>query len=297
MADSRMPVPVADSSVKRVDRALLGRLRHHRRHLLDQVVQARDREAGREEAVEPGLDRRQAPDEDEHGQDDPGRPGADHVGTRMRVARRPIAGPAAAASRGLVPLERDRAPDLFGRQTRRKRTREAIETMAAMMSTSSGPMKLDTRYCGIAKRHAGHQDGRPDLHHRLAPGEGPDQPERHQQREERQLAADHGRDLHQVVAVHLGQRDDRRAERAEGHRRGVGDQRKARGGERREAEADQDRRRHGHRRAEAGRALEEGAEGERDQQQLQAPVLGDAGERILQHLEAAVLLGRAAAGR
>ena len=25
-----------------------------------------------------------------------------------------------------------------------------METMAAMMSTSSGPMKLDTRYCGMA---------------------------------------------------------------------------------------------------------------------------------------------------
>ena len=39
----------------------------------------------------------------------------------------------------------------FGCHTRRKATKLSIETTAAMMSTSSGPMKLDTRYCGIAK--------------------------------------------------------------------------------------------------------------------------------------------------
>ena len=37
----------------------------------------------------------------------------------------------------------------FGFHTRRNSTSETIETMAAMMSTSSGPMKFDTRYCGI----------------------------------------------------------------------------------------------------------------------------------------------------
>ena len=96
---------------------------------------------------------------------------------------------------------------------------------------------------------------------------------------------------HQVVAVHLGHRDDRRAERAVGDRRRVGDQRQPRRGERREAEADQDRRRHRDRRAEPGRALEERAVGERDQQQLQAPVLRDVGDRVLLDLAGAALVG------
>ena len=39
----------------------------------------------------------------------------------------------------------------LGCQTRRNSTRLIMEMMAAMMSTSSGPMKLDTRYWGIAK--------------------------------------------------------------------------------------------------------------------------------------------------
>src|SRR5512133_2565502 len=38
----------------------------------------------------------------------------------------------------------------LGCQTRRNRISAPIDTMAAMMSTSSGPMKLLTRYCGIA---------------------------------------------------------------------------------------------------------------------------------------------------
>ena len=39
----------------------------------------------------------------------------------------------------------------FGCQTRRKPARQTIETMAATTSTSQGPWKLDTRYCGTAK--------------------------------------------------------------------------------------------------------------------------------------------------
>ncbi|MPM20589.1 hypothetical protein SDC9_67020 [bioreactor metagenome] len=105
------------------------------------------------------------------------------------------------------------------------------------------------------------------------------------------MAADHRRHLHQIVAVHLGQRDHRCAQRAEGHGRGVGDQRKARRRQRREAQTDQDRRRHRHRRAKARSAFKESAKAEGDQQQLDAAVFGNARERILQHLEATVLLG------
>ena len=38
-----------------------------------------------------------------------------------------------------------------GRQTLRNSASEAMETMAATMSTSHGPWKFDTAYCGIAK--------------------------------------------------------------------------------------------------------------------------------------------------
>ena len=86
---------------------------------------------------------------------------------------------------------------------------------------------------------------------------------------------DHGAQVEEVETGHALERDDGRAERAEGHGRGVGDEREARGGERREAEADEDGARHRDRRAEAGRALEERAEGEGDEQELEAPVLGD----------------------
>ena len=85
------------------------------------------------------------------------------------------------------------------------------------------------------------------------------------------------------------QRDDRRAERAERDRRGVGQQRQARGVERREAEADHQRRRNGHRRAEAGRAFDERAEAERDQQRLHAPVGRQRGDRRFHYLELARL--------
>ena len=40
---------------------------------------------------------------------------------------------------------------LAGRHTRRNSARHSIEQSAAMMSTSHGPWKLETRYCGSAK--------------------------------------------------------------------------------------------------------------------------------------------------
>ena len=56
-------------------------------------------------------------------------------------------------SEALTSLPRSEAEvQIFlGCQTRRNRIRLAMETMAAMMSTSSGPMKLETRYWGMAQ--------------------------------------------------------------------------------------------------------------------------------------------------
>jgi hypothetical protein len=137
--------------------------------------------------------------------------------------------------------------------------------------------------------HAGNQDRRPDRDHAAEAGEGPDQPERHDQRKERQLPSDHGAEDVGVDAGDAGEAGDRRAEGAEGDRGRIGDEREAGGRERREAEPDQDRAGDRNRSAEAGRALEKGAEGEGDKQQLQAAVVGDAADRDLQRLERALL--------
>ena len=137
------------------------------------------------------------------------------------------------------------------------------------------------------ERHAGDQNGRPDVLHALPAGERPDHPERHDQREHRQLPSDHRAENIGIETGDRGETLDRRAERAIGDRRGVGDQRQAGGGERREAEADQDRAGDRDRRAEARGAFEERAERKRDQQQLQPPVLGDAADGALQQFESA----------
>jgi hypothetical protein len=81
----------------------------------------------------------------------------------------------------------------------------------------------------------------------------------------------------EIEAGHSLERDDRRAEGAERHRRRVGDEREARSLERPEAEGDQDATGNGHRGAEARRALHERAEGEGDQQQLETAVVRDTG--------------------
>ena len=79
----------------------------------------------------------------------------------------------------------------FGCQTLRKPIRQAIEISEAPMSTIQGLMKFEIRNCGIANETPRDQDRRPDLLHAAPAGEGPDQPERHDQREERQLPPDH----------------------------------------------------------------------------------------------------------
>ena len=85
----------------------------------------------------------------------------------------------------------------------------------------------------------------------------------------------------------LARPDDRRAERAECDRRGIGDQRQPGRRERREAKTDQDRARYRDRRTEAGCALEKRAERKCDQQKLQSPVARHAADRPRQDVERA----------
>ena len=91
------------------------------------------------------------------------------------------------------------------------------------------------------ERQAGDQNGRPDLLHALPAGERPHHPERHDQREDRQLPSDHRAENIGIEAGHRSEALDRGAQRAIGHRRRIGDQRQAGSRERREAEPDQDR--------------------------------------------------------
>ena len=135
------------------------------------------------------------------------------------------------------------------------------------------------------ERHAGDENGRPDVLHAFPAGERPDHPERHDQREDRQLPSDHRTQNIGIEAGDRGKALDRRTERAIGDRRGIGDQRQAGSRQRREAETDQDRAGDRDRRTEARSALEERAERKCDQQQLQAAVLGDAADGAFQQFE------------
>ena len=71
------------------------------------------------------------------------------------------------------------------------------------------------------------------------------------------------------------ERDERRAERAERHGRGVADERELRRLERLEAEPDHQRAADRHRRAEARRTFDESAEAEGDEQRLDAAIARD----------------------
>ena len=140
-------------------------------------------------------------------------------------------------------------------------------------STSAAPTNVAIAYCTTANvpphtSTAGQTPASPaPARHRA------DHPGRHDEREERKLVAGHRRDGLLVEAGDLRERDDRRAEGAEGDRRRVGDQCQARRLERRKARAHQQRGRDRHRGPESRGALQERAERERDQQGLQ-PVVG-----------------------
>ena len=138
----------------------------------------------------------------------------------------------------------------------------------------------------------GHEDRGPDPFHAAPARKGPDEPERDEQREERELAPDHGRQCHLIQARYFRQRDDRRSQCAVGHRSRVGDQGQTRCSERRKTETDQNCAGHSHRRAEAGRALEKCAERECNQEELQASILAHVRNTVLQDLEVPFVLGK-----
>ncbi len=163
--------------------------------------------------------------------------------------------------------------------------RHAIEMSEAPMSTIHGLTKFEIRNCGTANDTPQTRIAGQICEHSAPSGEGPDEPKRHDQREERQLPANHRAEQKRVEAGDVRKSRDRCAERAVGDRRGVGDERQAGGGKRREAKPDQDGARHGDRRPEARRAFEERAERKGNEEKLDAAVGADTADGRLQGLE------------
>ena len=205
------------------------------------------------------------------------------IATRSGSRRPPRFGSGSAANRGDAPLRPSPHARKSASDNHRARGGDDVDQPRTVKVRHE---KLRNR-----ERHAGDEHRRPDLLHAAPSGVRRDQPERHDQREDRQLSSDHRAQRAEIESRHALQRDDRRAERAERDRRRVGDQRQRRRLERRKAEADENRAGHRDRRSESGRALEERAEAKRDEQKLKSSISRDARDRALQRDEDAALLG------
>jgi hypothetical protein len=134
-----------------------------------------------------------------------------------------------------------------------------------------------------AEAAAGHEARWPHAHHAAPANLGCDQPERNDEREERQLASHHCAQVEQIEPGQRGERHQRNAEGAECDRSGVADQREFGGFERLEAKADHQRAADRDGGAESRRAFDERAETECEQQRLHAAITGHSGDLFLQH--------------
>ena len=131
-------------------RALRCRLRHHRRHLLDHVVQPHDRIVPGEDRIDQTLEPAGAPDQQDDADDDPGQQRTPNLGAGQR-SRSSSAGPAACRwrnRRGCATPATATAPSAA--RSCRNPIRQPIEISEAPMSTIQGLMKFEIRNCGIA---------------------------------------------------------------------------------------------------------------------------------------------------
>ncbi|MCY1390933.1 hypothetical protein D9M71_57580 [compost metagenome] len=239
---------------------------------------------------EHGLEGLQGPDGHQYGQDQEGRPGLEDL--TEAVGRRGGAARAAEAAHHRCATGYADHFAVFGALGLPGLQEQGQGHQAHQGGGDVGQFRADEvggEVLGHGEAGASHQgcrpgflDAAPAIHHGH-------QPEGHDDRQERQLAAGHGADLEGVDAGHLAGDDDRDAQGAESHRRGVGDQAQAGRIERVEAQAHQQGGGDGHRGAEAGGAFEECTEGEADQQHLQALVIGDGQHGAADHLELAAL--------
>ena len=182
------------------------------------------------------------------------------AGDRGLARRRPVPRPAAGRR---LPDPQERRPS--------RRPRAATPTM----SVSSTEMKFEHTNWPTANVNAADHRRRPDGAHAAHAVDHADQDQRDEQREQRRLAADHRAEVLLRQVGQAGERHDRRRDRAERHRRGVGHERDRGGLHRLEADRDQHHGGDRHRRAEAGQRLEQGAEAERDDHGLDPLVVGD----------------------
>ena len=136
-----------------------------------------------------------------------------------------------------------------------------------------GPDEVGHRELHARKRGAAHEDCRPGADEPPPARHSGHHPGRHDEREEGELSARERGDRLLVETRDLRQRDDRRAERAEGDGGRIGDEGEAGRLERREAGAGHERRRDRDRRPEPGRPLQKRAEAEGDEERLE-PVIG-----------------------
>lgn len=270
------------------------------RGLQHQLVQVRDGEV-EDEVVhgaawsEHRLERLQGPDGDEYGQDQERRPGLEDLPQAVGRWRRATNGAGfacwPAAHHGCATADDDRfaagralgLPD-FEEQGQADDAGQGRGDVGQFRADEVGGQVLhdgEAQACD-QRRGPGFPNAAQAVHDEH-------QPERYDQRQQRQLAAGHGADLERVDAGHLTRDDDRDAQGAEGHRRGVGDQAQPCGVERVEAQAHQQGSGNRHRRAEACRPFQKRAEAEADQQHLQALVVGDGQHRAADNFELAAL--------
>src|SRR5262245_34448079 len=146
-------------------------------------------------------------------------------------------------------------------------------------------VKVAYQELGNCERKSGNQTRWPDLPHAFSAGHGPNQPERDNQREDRQLPPNHRTQGVQRKASYTCQSNDRCTKSAKRHRRRIADERKARGRQRSETQADQHGRTNSHRSAESGGALDKGSEAKSNKQCLNTAVTGQPGNGLFYHLK------------
>ena len=135
-----------------------------------------------------------------------------------------------------------------------------------------GTVEIGDKKLWNGERNASRQRRRPHAEHSVKPGVRPDHPEGHNQREERQLSADHRGKVVKIETGDAAQRNNGRAQCAKCHRRGVGDEGEAGRLQRLETELNQNRGGDGDGRAESRRAFKECPERETNQDDLNARV-------------------------
>ena len=200
------------------------------------------------------------------GEDDPRHPRAEHLAAGIsssddrNVVLKQLVGFDASANRHTS----------RGCQKRSSNASAAIEATPPATSVSDGPKKLEITNCTTANvppqtSTAGQTPRRPRQPAIVTTIQAGTINEK-----KRKLPSGHGGELHFRQPGDFGERDDRRAERAERDGCCVGNQGESRGVERRETGADQKCGGNGDGRAESGGPFDERTEAERDQQRLNA---------------------------